>query len=74
VLLTAEQASEREMISLYDGGALITDRPNPNLSGSPPLRKNEHEMLLEQLVLQDCTSTRSVERPAQSNRLTLLMN
>ena len=30
-------------------------------------------MLLEHLVLQDCTSARSVERPTQSNRLTSLM-
>lgn len=41
MLFTAEQASERELISLYDGGGIITDRPNPNLSGSgsPPPRK-----------------------------------
>lgn len=59
VLFTAERPSEQELISLYDGGALITDRPNPNLFNPgppPPWKKTEHEKLLDQLALRGCKS------------------
>lgn len=59
VLFTAERPSDQELMSLYDGDALITDRPNPNLfrpGPPPPWKKKEHERLLDHLVLQGCTS------------------
>jgi SAM-dependent methyltransferase len=59
VLFTAERPSEQELISLYDGGALITDRPDPNLFSPgppPPWEKVEREKLLDHLALHGCTS------------------
>ncbi|HSY98539.1 MAG TPA: class I SAM-dependent methyltransferase [Terriglobales bacterium] len=59
VVFTAERPSEQELMSIYDGDSLITDRPDPNLfrPGTPPIwKKKEHERLLDHLVLQGCAS------------------
>jgi SAM-dependent methyltransferase len=59
VLFTIERPSEQELMSIYDGDDLITDRPDPNVfrPDFPPLwKKKEHEKLLDHLVVQGCAS------------------
>ena len=52
VLFTAERPSEQELISLYDGYALLTFNPGP----PPPWKKAENEYLLDFLARHGCKS------------------